>query len=202
MQFKLDQPDYPRLLRQLLNPPPVLTTSGPLDLTRRAIAIVGSRRATPGSLAFAHELAFGLAKAGLIVVSGGADGVDGAAHRGALAAGGATWVVSPTGKDQIYPPKHRDLFAEVASSAEGRMIWPFPDDHEMTRDSFLYRNGILAAVSEALVVVQAHVKSGSRNAVSWARDLGRPVWAVTASPWMSEYAGSALEIELGRAQPL
>lgn len=202
MQFKLDQPDYPKLLRQLPNPPPVLTTSGSLDLTRRAVAIVGSRRATPGSLAFAHGLAFGLAKAGVIVVSGGAVGVDGAAHRGALDAGGVTWVVSPTGKDHHYPPEHRDLFDEVASSATSRMIWPFADDHANTRDSFLYRNGILAALSETLVVIQAHVKSGSRNAVSWASEMGRPVWAVTACPWMLEFGGTAEEIELGRARPL
>lgn len=201
MKLEIDQPTYPPQLLELPNPPRVLTTSGPLS-ARRAVAIVGSRRATPESLAFAHDLAFQLATAGVIVVSGGAVGIDGAAHRGALAAGGTTWVVSPTGKSCLYPPQHRALFDEVASSAESRMIWPFPDEHDQTNDSFLYRNGVLAALAETLVVVQARLQSGSRNAVSWARELGRPVFAMTAAPWMEGFWGSSAEIRLGRARPL
>lgn len=201
MKLRRNDPAYPQKLLELPNPPAVLTTSGPIA-ARRAVAIVGSRSATDESLAFAHDLAFQLAAAGVVVVSGGAIGVDGAAHRGALAAGGVTWVVSPTGADRLYPPDHRALFDEVAGSAESRMIWPFPDRHAVTPDSFLYRNGVLAALSETLVVVQAHFQSGSRNAASWARDLGRPVWAMTAAPWMTRFCGSSSEIELGRALPL
>jgi DNA processing protein len=201
VQLKHDDIAYPQALHALPNPPRVLTTSGPLS-ARRAVAIVGSRRATNESMAFAHELAFQLAAAGVVVVSGGATGVDAAAHKGALDAGGATWVVSPTGKNRLYPPEHRDLFDAVARAADSRMIWPFPDDQGVTNDTFLYRNGVLAALSETLVVVQAHYQSGSRNAASWARDLGRPVWAMTAAPWMTSFCGSSSEIELGRARPL
>ncbi|MDB4933611.1 MAG: Rossmann fold nucleotide-binding protein Smf [Labilithrix sp.] len=201
MQIKLDDPDYPAALRQLPNPPSVLTTSGPLE-RRRAIAIVGSRDACDEALIFAHGLAFQLASAGILVISGGAVGVDGAAHRGALAANGATWVVSPTGKDRLYPLEHRALFAEVAASTESRMVWAFADHTDATPPTMRYRNGVLAAFSEALIVVQAHYKSGSRNAAGWARGLRRPVWAVTAAPWMGEFCGSLVEVAQGTARPL
>jgi DNA processing protein len=202
VKLAIDQPDYPRQLLQLPNPPRLLAASGSLLTRRRAVAIVGSRRATQPSLDFAFELAFQLAAAGVRILSGGAVGIDGAAHRGALAAGGVTWVVSPAGRAHLYPPRHRALFEEIAGSEESRMLWPFADDEGVTRASFLYRNGVLAALSETLVVVQARLQSGSRNAVAWARDLGRPVWAMTAAPWMEEFSGSSSEIELGRAQPL
>jgi DNA processing protein len=71
-----------------------------------------------------------------------------------------------------------------------------------TKSNFLYRNGVLAALSETLVVIQAHRKSGSRNACAWARDLGRPVWAMTSAPWMTSFGGTADEIELRGARPL
>ena len=193
--------DYPKALHALPNPPAVLTTSGPFE-PRRAIAIVGSRRAGEEACAFAHDLAFQLASAGVVVVSGGAVGVDAAAHRGALEAGGTTWVVSPTGRRRLYPTAHRSLFDEIASSDQSRMIWPFDDDTPSCRDNLLYRNGVLAALSEALVVIQAHHHSGSRNACGWARDLGRPVWAMTAAPWMLAFCGGSSDIELGLAQPL
>jgi DNA processing protein len=201
MRYELGHPDYPKALHALPNPPPALTTSGPLE-PRRAIAIVGSRRAGDEARAFAHDLAFQLASAGVVVVSGGAVGVDAAAHRGALEAGGATWVVSPTGRRRLYPAEHRSLFDEIASSEDSRMIWPFEDHASSSRDNLLYRNGILAALSEALVVVQAHHHSGSRNACGWARDLGRPVWAMTAAPWMLAFCGGSTDIELGLARPL
>lgn len=201
MRYELGSPDYPKALFALPNPPPVLTTSAPLE-PGRAIAIVGSREAVPEALEFAYDLAYQLASAGIIVVSGGAAGVDGAAHRGAMTAGGATWVVSPTGKDRVYPPEHAGLFAEIARSEQSRMIWPFTDDAAGLKHNFLYRNGVLTAFSEALVVIQARFKSGSRNACSWARDLRRPVWAMTAAPWMAEFCGSSEEIEQGLARPL
>jgi DNA processing protein len=197
----IDTPAFPSALRHLPNPPQCVTTNGPLE-AGRAVAIVGSRAASDASLEFAYELAFQLARANVIVVSGGAIGVDAAAHQGAIAAGGATWIVSPTGKDQVYPPEHEELFADVAASPKSRMIWCFPDDRKVTRETLRYRNGVLAALSETLVVVQARYKSGSRNAAAWARSLDKPVWAVTAAPWMSDFCGSIAEIERGTARPL
>lgn len=201
MQLHLQDPEYPTALRSLPNPPEVLTTSGRLE-SQRAVAIVGSRAASEASSKFAYELAFKLAKAGIIVVSGGALGIDAAAHRGAIAAGGATWVVSPTGKNRVYPPQHRELFAEIAQSERSRMLWSFADDQSQTRETLRYRNGVLAALTETLVVVQARFQSGSRNAAAWARAMNRPVWAVTAAPWMSEFSGSLCEIERATARPL
>ena len=201
MQLKLQDAAYPEGLRALPDPPRILTTSGPLE-ARRAIAIVGSRDACNEALVFAHQLAFQLASAGIVVISGGAVGVDGAAHRGALLAGGATWVVSPTGQNRLYPPQHRALFREIAASEQSRMIWPFPDHASHTKERLRYRNGVLTALSEGVVMVQAHLRSGSRNASSWARGLRRPLWAVTAAPWMSAFSGSLLEISKGWARPL
>lgn len=201
MRYELAHPDYPKALHALPNPPAVLTTSGPLE-PRRAIAIVGSRRAGEEACAFAHDLAFQLASAGIVIVSGGAVGIDAAAHRGALEAGGTTWVVSPTGRHRLYPKDHRSLFDAIASSEDSRMIWPFDDDTSSCRDNLLYRNGILAALAEELVVIQAHHQSGSRNACGWARDLGRRVWAMTAAPWMTSFCGGSTDIELGLARPL
>jgi DNA processing protein len=201
IRYELGHPDYPQALRSLPNPPAVLTTSGPLE-PRRAIAIVGARSAGDEAQAFAHDLAFQLASAGIVVVSGGATGVDAAAHRGALEAGGTTWVVCPTGKNRVSPGKHRELFAEIASSDDSRMIWPFHDNASAMPANYLFRNGILAALSEALVVIQARLQSGSRNACGWARELGKPVWAMTAAPWMPSFCGSSLDIELELARPL
>ena len=201
VKLKKDDLLYPKALFELANPPAVLTTSGPLE-PRRAVAIVGSREATPDAAAFAHDLAFQLAKAGILVVSGGATGIDAAAHRGAIAAGGATWVVSPTGKNKLYPPEHAELFETIAGSADSRMLWPFPDDQGVRPETFLYRNGVLAALSETLVVVQARYQSGSRNATTWARSLGRTVWAMTAAPWMAAFCGGSMEIEQELARPL
>ena len=201
VQLQLQDAAYPEGLRALPDPPRVLTTSGPLE-HRRAIAIVGSRDACDEALVFAHKLAFQLASAGIVVISGGAVGIDGAAHRGALLAGGSTWVVSPTGQNRLYPPQHRALFREIAASERSRMIWPFPDDASQTKERLRYRNGVLSALSEAVIMVQAHHHSGSRNASSWARGLKRPVWAVTAAPWMGAFCGSLLEISMGWARPL
>jgi DNA processing protein len=204
VKLEFEKSDYPDALRELPNPPRVLTTSGPLVRApgMRAIAIVGSRDACDEALVFAHGLAFQLASAGVLVISGGAVGVDGAAHRGAMAAGGTTWVVSPTGKNRLYPPQHKELFEEVAASSDSRMLWSFDDDESRTDHSFRYRNGVLAALSEVLVMVQAHYKSGSRNAARWARSMGRPVWAVPAAPWMGAFCGSISEIEQETARPL
>jgi DNA processing protein len=200
VRLTIDTPGYPEALHQLPNPPRILTTSGPLE-HRRAVAIVGAREACNEALTFAHGLAFQLARAGVVVVSGGAVGIDGAAHRGALAAGGRTWVVCPTGQDRLFPPEHRALFDEIARSHHSRMLWPFADHAGHDKDRLKYRNGILTVLSEALVVVQARFKSGSRNAAAWARSLGRPVWAVAAAPWMDDFNGSLVEIEHG-ATPL
>ena len=196
---KLGDPHYPEALNALPNPPPVVVASAPIP-QRRAVAIVGARAATKESLAFATTLATALAKARIVVVSGGALGVDGAAHRAALAAGGDTWVVTGNGRRHPYPPEHVALFEEVEASEHSRMIWPFEDD--ANNGEFIYRNGVIVAFAEALVVIQARIQSGSRSAARWARSMNRPVWAMTAYPGMGRFAGTYAEIEQGLSRPL
>jgi len=200
---KLDpfDPAYPPSLCRL-DHPPTLTLSGPLDLSRRIVAIVGSRSATANARGFAHAVAYHLAKANVVVVSGGAVGVDAMAHLGAMKAGGTTWCVACTGKGEVFPEKNRKLFERMEESASSRMIWPLPD--ATPKDDFTprYRNGVLVALAEAVVVIQASVKSGSRNAATWARHLGRRLFVVPGMPWDKAYEGSTIECARGHADPL
>lgn len=180
MKLRPSDAGYPERLREIESP--TLTVSGPLD-ARRVIAVIGSRQPLEDMRAFAYDLAGRLARAGATVVSGGAVGIDAAAHRGALDAGGATWVVCGTGKNHVYPPVHGPLFDTIARSDGGRVIWPFADGVGPSRPNFRARNRVLVALAEAVIVVQSRLKSGSRNAASWARSLGRPTWVVLGLPF-------------------
>lgn len=194
-------PAYPRLLCHL-DQPPEITVSGPLDTDRRVVAIVGSRGAKDATLGYVHFLAYHLAKAGVIVISGGAAGVDRLAHEGALKAGGTTWCVACTGRGQCYPPENADLFARIEASPSSRMIWPFADGIAMTKKTPRVRNGVLVALAECVVVVQAALTSGSRNAASWARYLGRRLVISPGHPWEHAYVGSHLECLRGEVDVL
>jgi DNA processing protein len=175
-------------LRYVSRPPASLTIQGGSVEAEHAIAVIGSRDCTQQASTFAHELASALAQRGAVVVSGGALGIDGAAHQGALDAGGRTWVVAPTGYGRCFPTDHADLFAAVGRGP-GAMIWPFgPGYHHRT--AFLARNRVLVALADAVVVVQAGYPSGALRAASCARTLGRPVWVVPAPPWLESFEGS------------
>jgi DNA processing protein len=187
--------DYPGRVRALDAPPPRMTISGALDAAF-VVAIVGSRGATPEGRAFAASLAGRVVEAGAVVVSGGAVGIDAAGHRGALAAGGRTWCVAPTGCDVTFPAAHAELYAAILARG-GTMVWPFEDEKKAHTANFFLRNGVLAALADVLVVVQAGVPSGALNAASHARKLGRPVWAVPAPPWESRFTGCLSEIDRG-----
>ena len=158
------------------------------------MAIVGARKAEPAAYAYAKALAGAVVQAGGVVVSGGALGIDEAAHEGALEAGGRTWCVAGTGRDHVFPPEHAELFARIAAGP-GAMIWPFPPSY-VHRAGFLARNGILVALSDAVVIVQAGGRSGALRAASRARKLMRPVWVVPVPPWQPwsgpdfDFAGS------------
>lgn len=193
---------YPEALRSLSSPPD-LTLSGPLE-ARTTVAIVGSRHPLANMERFARDLAHALASAGVTIVSGGARGIDRAAHAGAMEAGGATWVVCGTGRERVFPPEHAAFFAEVEASPHGRLIWPFADGVDASAETFRARNGVLVALAEAVVVVQAKLQSGSRNAASWARTFGRPLWVVPGLPWspyVERFGGSSAELRKG-ARPL
>jgi len=194
-----DSPDYPRALATL-TAPPTLTLSGPLP-RGNLIAIVGTRAPTEGARQFAYDLARAVAKAGGVVVSGGAVGIDAAAHEGALAEGGPTVAVVATGKNHVFPAEHAGLYARIEAS-RGAMVWPFADDAKPRSASFLRRNGILVALSSVVAVVQAGAGSGALNAASWARRLGRRLWVVPQAPWNAAgFEGSLGELERG-ARPL
>jgi DNA processing protein len=192
-------PSYPSRLRRI-DPPPASVTlrGGPLEAIV-TVAIVGTREPTDEARAYARELAGVVVQAGAVVVSGGAEGVDAAAHEGAMEAGGRTWVVAATGHERCYPKQHAKLFNRVGEGP-GTMFWPFAPDHE-SRASFLVRNRILVALSDAVVVIQAGFRSGALNAASWARRLKKPLWVVPAPPWMARFEGSRLLLDRG-ARPL
>jgi DNA processing protein len=163
--------------------------------------VVGSRLAHPEASAFASTLAATLTRAGAVVASGGAVGIDASAHRGALDAGGRTWVVAGTGCEHCFPPEHAALFDRVARGP-GAMVWPFAPSSEARPGSFVARNRVLVAMSDAVVVVQAGFPSGALNAAAAARRLARPLWVVPPPPWLgSSFDGSRRLLDQG-ARPL
>ncbi len=175
----LDRDDarYPPLLRELAVPPPVLAVRGDLGaLHADAAAIVGARAATDYGQRAARALARDLAAAGIVVVSGLARGVDAAAHRATLDAGGRTVAVMGTGIDRVYPAEHRALADAIA--AGGALVTEFGPRELPLTYHFPRRNRIIAALSWAVVVVEADRTSGSLSTARWAAEQGRIVLAV------------------------
>lgn len=177
----LDDEYYPPLLREIHDPPPLLFVKGDASLLCRAqLAIVGSRRASPAACRLAEGLAAGLSGAGLQVCSGLAMGVDGAAHRGALAARGKTIAVMGTGIDEVYPARHRELAQQVAES--GCLVSEFPPGTPPRRQNFPQRNRIISGMSLGVLVVEAALPSGSLITAGTALEQGREVFALPWSP--------------------
>lgn len=169
---------YPGVLRTIADPPAALYLRGvdePLDAAP-AVAIVGSRRASPYGMQCAEQLAFELALRGITVVSGLARGIDGAAHRGALKAGGRTAAVLGCGLSQIYPPEHAGLANEVAAS--GWLVSEFPMETLPLTFNFPRRNRLISGLSLGVVVVEAAFRSGALITADLALEQGREVFAV------------------------
>jgi DNA processing protein len=176
-----DSPEYPDLLAQLEGAPPILTFRGDAGLLiRPAVAIVGARNASAAAVKLSRDFSAALAEAGLAVVSGLARGIDGAAHGGALAAGGATIGVIASGIDITYPPEHRDLQDEVAT--KGLLIAEQPPGTEPLARHFPSRNRIIAGLAAGTLVVEAAPKSGSLITARLAGEAGREVMAIPGSP--------------------
>lgn len=170
-------PEYPLLLAEISDAPFLLYVRGELTAADgKAVAIVGSRQCTEYGKRVAARLATGLARAGICVVSGLARGIDGAAHRAALEAGGRTIAVLAGGLSRIYPPEHKGLAEEVTRSAaivtEARM------DQEPLAGLFPVRNRIISGLCKAVVVVEAAERSGALSTASHAGEQGRTVLAV------------------------
>lgn len=160
-------------------PPLALWVLGPsrlCDVTERGAAIVGTRAATAYGEYVAADLAAGLVERDVAVVSGGAYGIDGAAHRAALASDGETVAVLAAGIDVPYPAGHSALLHRIGRN--GLVVSEYPPGVRPTRRQFLARNRLVAALGGATVVVEAGVRSGAANTASWAKALGRPVGAV------------------------
>jgi len=194
-------PHYPSRLRGAPGAPASITVRGdPLEADR-VVAVVGSRECTATTERFARALARRLAADGITIASGGAVGIDTAAHLGALAAGGRTWVVAPTGCERVFPEENAALFEAIARGP-GAMLWPFAPSYSH-RSAFHARNRILVALADAVVVVQAGDHSGALHAAACARRSGKPLWVVPPPPWASvgDLEGSRRLLEQG-AHPL
>ena len=191
----LGQPGYPPRLAEIAVPPIALDAAGDTDLTAPGIAVVGSRRATPYGIAVAERLAAGLAEAGLMVVSGLARGVDAAAHRAALEAGGRTVAVLGSAQDLVYPPEHRDLARACAAS--GAVLSEFPPGTRPLPHHFPRRNRIIAGLTLGTLVVEAAERSGSLATARHAVDSGREVFAVPGPVGSETSAGCHALIRQG-----
>jgi len=168
---------YPTRLRMIPDPPPVLYVSGTLNQSDElAVAVVGARRATASGRLVTESLANGLAGAGLTIVSGLARGVDAAAHRGALAAGGRTIAVLGCGIGQTYPPEHERLRHEIED--RGAILSELPFDAPPHSGHFPRRNRIISGLSLGVVVTEATIDSGSLITARLAAEQGREVFAV------------------------
>ncbi|HEY1059726.1 MAG TPA: DNA-processing protein DprA [Limnobacter sp.] len=182
-------PGYPNSLKALPNAPLVLFGHGQADLLHtRSIALVGSRNATRLGLRTAQDLAASLAGHNWTIVSGLAEGIDGAAHTGAIEAAGATIAVLGCGPDVVYPSCHHRLAASILAG-QGLILSEYPPGTAPMQGFFPQRNRIIAALSDALVVVEAAVRSGSLITARLAGNLGKPVLAIPGSIHSSQSKG-------------
>lgn len=187
--------EWPRALQDLAKPPDQLFVAGVLPALTQAVALVGTRYADEDALRFTRQLAGELAQAGVVVISGGAAGVDAEAHRGALEAGGQTIAVLATGLTDAYPRSHAGLFAEIAR--HGALLCEYDSDVAKGGWVFLERNRLIAALAPTTVVVQAPYKSGALSTAHWARSLGRRILAVPAAPWDEHGRGGLALLRTG-----
>lgn len=175
----LDDADYPELLAEADNAPPVVTIRGNVELfTRSPVAMVGARNASAGAVRYARKLAFDLGEAGCTVVSGLARGIDTAAHIGSMDSG--TIAVIAGGIDVAYPPENATLQDEIAE--RGLLVAEMPPGTEPRARHFPHRNRIIAGLSLGTVVVEAAPKSGSLITARLAAEAGREVMAIPGSP--------------------
>jgi DNA processing protein len=195
----LEGRDLPARLADLAEPPERLYLHGELP-RGPCVALVGTRDASEQSIAFTRHLAADLAAAGVAVLSGGAEGIDTAAHEGALYANGVTVVVAPAGLSHPFPAANAALFRRVVARG-GAYLSLYPDQVAADRPIFFARNGCLIALAHAVVVIETRFRGGSCNAAKWARELARPLFAVPHSPWHTPGCGAKQLLRRG-AQPL
>lgn len=179
---------YPPLLSEIADPPPVLYIRGNFPTDGAAVSIVGSRNATRYGCESAHRLAGDLSRAGLMVISGMARGIDAAAHEGALAAKGTTIAVLGCGLSRVYPPEHGRLAQEIA--ANGAIVSEYPMAARPDAAHFPARNRIIAGLSLGTAVIEAADRSGSLITARLAAEQGREVFAMPGSTRSSRSVGT------------
>ncbi len=188
--------DYPPLLRQIADPPPVLFYRGRLPRHQQVLmAVVGSRKATAYGRQVTKVFAKALAQSGIGVVSGLALGIDGQAHRNSLEHKGYTLAVLGCGPDVVYPSSHKALYREIAE--KGCLVSEFPPGTPPNSSNFPRRNRIISGLCRGVVVVEAAVKSGAMITVGYALEQGREVYAVPGNITSAASSGCNHLIEQG-----
>ena len=187
-------PDYPAAFHRLADAPDTLHIAGRMP-NIPLIGIVGSRNADAWQQRWTETFAGLLVQRGFGIISGGAAGIDTAAHRGTLEHGGITVAVMGSGFDHVYPAENKALFAQISHT--GAVLTEFPNPQPPARWTFPKRNRLVAALCAALVVVQAHARSGALITARHARSLGIPVGAVPAAPGDERARGCHQLIQTG-----
>ena len=192
----LEDDNYPVNLRNIPSPPPFIYVKGSLKKEdERAVAMVGTRRASNLGRLNAERIAFDLARHGITVVSGMAKGIDTCCHRGALSAGGRTIGVLGCGLDHIYPMENRSLYDDIASN--GALLSEFPLGTPPYAQNFPRRNRIISGLALGVVIVEAPARSGALITAHLALDQGREVFAVPGSPGIVTSQGCNQLIKMG-----
>ena len=168
-------PEYPSDLKAIHDPPALLYVRGALP-SAEALAVVGSRQASPAGILLASHICLEIAEAGIVIVSGLARGIDSAAHQAALDAGGLTIAVLGCGIDRIYPPENRHLFQQITET--GAVISEYPPGTDPLPGHFPGRNRIISGLSKGVLIVEAARKSGSLITADFALEQGREVFAL------------------------
>jgi DNA processing protein len=197
-KLTLTSPDFPAILKVIPLPPNELYVTGPLAelLTRPCITIVGSRKVSAYGKAVTTKLADELARAGVVIVSGLAIGVDAIAHRAALEAGGLTIAVLPGSLEKIYPPGHHQLAMRILEQG-GALVTEYPPGAPTYPGNFIARNRIASGLSQAVLITEAAEKSGTLHTARFALEQGKDVLAVPGNITSSTSAGTNNLIKSG-----
>ena len=181
MVYKIDisSPHYPYLLKNIFDPPKVLYVNGELP-KGKYFAVVGTRKMTTYGQEITSKLTKDLVKAGFVIISGMALGIDGVAHKTAIEAGGKTVAVLGAGVELVYPPQHQDLYNSIVT--HGAVLSEFPGRQVVERRIFPSRNRIISGLCEGILVIEGEIKSGSLVTARVALEQGREVFAVPGSP--------------------
>lgn len=193
--LKFQNQDYPELLREIKNPPKQLFVLGQLPADAVALAVVGSRRPSDYGREVTYKLTYELAKAGIIIVSGLAYGIDAVAHAAALEAGGVTVAVQACGYDQVYPAGNRGLAKQIQK--HGAVVTEYPPGTPALKQNFVARNRIIAGLCLATIVTDAAARSGALITANFALNGNRQVMAVPGNITSPTCAGPNNLIKAG-----